>query len=187
MVPGKDFLNRALALAVKRNIDAQIVKGLPPEVGVEMLRPGVEPGPAPPGLLDRGGDPAVAARQDPLQQAALDVVNLDCYRPQIDPRPKVPVGPLEILARLHAVPLVGRVRLGYEVGDGGRDLGVATGDLLADPRDGLGHRDDPVEIGLALAGEPAHEVKLDLAPAPPERLGTAFIKIFVVDRLADLL
>ena len=88
---------------------------------------------------------------------------------------------------LHAVPLVGRVRLGHEVGHAGRHLGVAAGDLLADPGDRLGHLDDPVEIGVALAGQAAHEVELDLAPAAPERLGAAFIQVFVVDRLADLL
>src|SRR5271157_379288 len=54
MVPGQDFLDRALALTVKLDINAEIVKGLQPEFGVEVLRPGVEPGPAPPGLLDRG-------------------------------------------------------------------------------------------------------------------------------------
>ena len=97
------------------------------------------------------------------------------------------MGPVEVLARLHAVPLVGRVRLGDEVGDAGRDLGVAAGDLLADPGDGLGHLDDAVEVGGALAGQAAHEVELDLAPAAAERLGAAVVEVLVVDRLADLL
>ena len=175
-----------LAVAVERDVDAQIVEGLPPETGVEILRPGVEPRTAAPGLLDRGGNPAVSARQDALEQAALDVVNLDRHRPQLDTRPQVPVGPVEVPARLHAVPLVGRVRLGHEVGHRGRDLGVAAGDLLANPRDRLGHLDDPVEVGLVLAWQPAHEVELDLAPASSERLGAAFIKIFIVDWLANL-
>ena len=88
---------------------------------------------------------------------------------------------------LHAVPLVGRVRLGDEVGDAGRDLGVPAGDVLADPGDRLGHLDDAVEVGGALAGQAAHEVELDLPPAAAERLGAAFVEVLVVDRLADLL
>ena len=68
-------------------------------------------------------DAAVAAGQDAFEQAPLDVVALDRHRPDLDPRAEVPVRPVEILAGLHAVPLVRRVRLGDEVRDAGGDLG----------------------------------------------------------------
>ena len=54
-----------------------------------------------------GGDPAVAAGQDPFEHAPLDVVALDRHRAELHLRPQVPVGPVEVLARLHPVPLVG--------------------------------------------------------------------------------
>ena len=94
--------------------------------------------------------------------------------------------PVEVVAGLHPVPLIGRVRLGDEVRDAGGDVGVAAGDLLADPGDGLGHLDDAVEVGGAFAGEAAHEVELDLPPAAAERLGAAVVQVLVVDGLADL-
>ena len=118
-----------------------------------------------------GGDAAVAAGQDAFEHAPLDVVALHRHRAELHPGPQVLVRPVEVFASLHAVPLVRRVRLGDEVGDAGRDLGVAAGDVLADPGDRLGHLDDAVEVGGPLAGQAAHEVELDLPPAAAERLG----------------
>ena len=184
---GRTSSTGRVALAVEGDVDPQVLEGRPPERGVEVLGPGVEPGPPSPGLFQGEGDAAIAPRQDAFEQALLDVVALDLDRPDPDPRAQVFVRPAEVVAVLHAVPLVGRVRLGDEVGDAGDDLGVAAGHVLADPGDRLGHLDDAVEVGGPLAGEAAHEVELDLPPAAPEGLGGAVVEVLVVDRLADLL
>ena len=81
----------------RRDIDPQIGKGLPPD-RARNTRTSRRAGPAPPGFLQRGSDPAVAARQDALEQAALDVMQLHLHGPQLDPVPQVPVGPVEIVA-----------------------------------------------------------------------------------------
>src|SRR3954463_7695611 len=112
VVPGEDLVDRPLPLAVEGDVDAEVLEGLPPELGIEVFGPGVEPGPASPGLLEPGGDAAVAPGQDAFEQAPLDVVALDRDRADPDPRAEVLVRPAEVLAGLHPVPLVGRVRLG---------------------------------------------------------------------------
>src|SRR5262249_61925755 len=68
-------------------------------------------GPPPPPPPPPGPPPPVAARQNPLQQARLHVVLLDVHRLQPHPLPQPPPGLVEVLARLHRVPLVRRVRL----------------------------------------------------------------------------
>ena len=40
--------------------------------GIKPFRPAFQPGPAPPGQLDRGGHPPVAAAEHPFQQAGFD-------------------------------------------------------------------------------------------------------------------
>ena len=156
-------------------------------LGLEVLGPGVEPGAPAPGLFEGGGDAAVAPGEDAFEQARVDVVALDADGLHADLRAQVAVGPLEVLAPLHAVPLVRRGRLGDEVRDAGRHVGEPAGLLLADPGDGLGHLDDAVEVDRPLAGQAAHEVELDLPPAASERLAAAVVEVLVLDRLADLL
>src|SRR5262249_54536479 len=112
VAPGEDLLDRPLAVAVEGEVDAEVGEGVPQEPGVEVLGPGVEPGAASPGGLERRRHAAVAAGQDALEQAALDVVALDRHGAEPDPRLEVLVGPVQVLAPLDAVPLVGRVRLG---------------------------------------------------------------------------
>src|SRR5207245_2326002 len=111
------------------------------------------------------GHAAVAARQDALEQAALDVVLLDAHRLDAATASHVLPRPLQVVARLHAVPLVGRVRLGDEVRYRGGDLEVAATHLLADLGDVLGHVDDAVEIDLAFPRQADEEIELHLLPA----------------------
>ena len=74
---------------------------------------------------------------------------------------QVLVRPLEVLAVLHAVPLIGRVSFGDEVGDAGGDSGVTAADFFADRRDRLGQVDDAVQVDRPFARQAAHEVQLD--------------------------
>src|SRR5262245_6168558 len=74
VVPRQKLRQRSVALRVPRHVDAQVGERLPPELRLEALAPAVESGAAPPGLLQRRRHPPVAARQDALQQAHLDVV-----------------------------------------------------------------------------------------------------------------
>src|SRR3954453_11308930 len=50
VVPGEHLVHRPLALAVEGNVDVHILERPPPEPGVEMLGPGVEPRPSAPGF-----------------------------------------------------------------------------------------------------------------------------------------
>src|SRR5262249_62398359 len=109
---------------------------LPPPPRLKPPPPAARPPAPPPPPLRGGAPPPIAARQDAFQQAALDGVLLDRHRADAAPLPQVPAGPLQVLARLHAVPLVRRV--GVRVGVGHRRLplrGAAAG-LLAE----AGHR-----------------------------------------------
>ena len=75
--------------------------------------------------------------------------------------PHVLVGPLKILAALHSIPLVGRVRLGHEIRDAGCHLGVAPTDLFADSRYGFGHLDNTFKVHGPFAGQTTKKVELD--------------------------
>ena len=92
----------------------------------------------------------------------------------------------EIFPPLHGVPLVGRLRLGHEVRHVGHHGGEAAADLLAQPRDRLGHVEDAVQVGLPLAGQPAHEVELHPGETVFHRPAAAFVEVVVADLLADL-
>ena len=54
--------------------------------------------------------------------------------------------PLKILAALHAVPLIRRMRFRHEVRDTGGDFRIAALDFLADSGNRFGHLDDPVQV-----------------------------------------
>src|SRR5262245_9741796 len=54
MVPGEDFLDGPRAVAVERDVDAELGERVPPKLGVEVLGPGVQPRAAAPGGLQRG-------------------------------------------------------------------------------------------------------------------------------------
>ena len=56
-----------------------------------------------------------------------------------------------MLIQFCSVPLIGRMRLGYEVGNAGGDFGIASLDLFANPRDRLGHVDDTVQVDRPFA------------------------------------
>src|SRR5262249_52992644 len=148
--------------------------------------PPARPPPAPPRALNPPRHTAVAARQDALQQAALDIVLLDLNRADLAALAHVVSGPAQVLARLHAVPLIRRVRLGHKVRHRRRHLAIAPGHLATDAGDLLRHVDDPVEIDLALAGQAAHEIELDALPAILERFAAANVEILILDLLADL-
>src|SRR5689334_8369189 len=66
VVPGEHLVDGALPLAVERHVDAEVLEGAPPELGVVVFGPGVELGPPAPRLLEPGRDATVAPGQDPL-------------------------------------------------------------------------------------------------------------------------
>src|SRR5262245_24439996 len=76
VVPGEHLVNRPLAVAVERNVDSQVGKGLPPDPRVEVLTPGIETGTSGPGGFQSSGDSPIATGQDAFQHAPLDVVAL---------------------------------------------------------------------------------------------------------------
>ena len=111
--------------------------GRDPAVVGEVLAPAVEPAAVAPDLLDDRADPAVAAREQSLDDAGLAVVVAEADRPA------VPLVGADDVAQL-LQPLVGglvvelggplerRVRLGHEAADRDRAADVvAAGDLAA--------------------------------------------------------
>src|SRR5262249_1745664 len=152
VVPGQEFVHRPGALRVPRRVDAQVGEGLPPDFGLEAFAPAVEAAAAAPGFFQGDGDAAVPTRQNAFQQAAFDVLLLDVDRLEPALLAEILAGPLQVFTRLHAVPLIGRVRLWDEIGDRGRHIDVAALHFPADAGNRLGHLDDAVEIDLAFAG-----------------------------------
>src|SRR5262249_10443867 len=146
VIPGQDLGHGTGALRVPGGVDAEIGKGPPPDVRLEAFAPAVQAAASPPSFLQRRSDPAVTASQHAVEETAFNVMLLDPNRPNLAALPHVLAGPLEILARLHAVPLVGGMRLGNKVGDGGCHFHETTSNLFADRGNVLGHVDNPVEI-----------------------------------------
>ncbi len=85
---------------------------------------------------------------------------------------------MEVLAPLHAVPLIRRVGLRHEVRHAGGHLGKSAAHFAADLGDRFRHVDDAVEIDLPLAGQAAHEIQLHFVEAVGERCAAAFEQIF---------
>ena len=85
--------------------------------------------------------------------------------------------PAKVLAPLHAVPLIRRVRLGNKIGNAGRDFGIAPGLFLADFGNRFSHFDDTVQVDRALAGQSAHKVQFDAIKVSTERLATTFVLV----------
>src|SRR5262249_15455181 len=149
------FAHRPVAVRIEVDVDVEIAEGLPPNFGLEAFAPAVEPAAAPPGFFEGHGDAAVAAREHAFEQAAFDVVLLDLDGANPAPLPQILARPIQILARLHAVPLVRRVRLGDEVRHRRGHFDEAALHFLADARNRLGLLDDAVQIDGALARQAA--------------------------------
>src|SRR5205085_5843235 len=125
----------------------------------------------------RGSDAAIAPCQDPFQQTGLDVVLDDAHRTNTAQAAQVVPGPAQVVLGLHAIPLVRRVRLGDEVGNGGGDVDVAADRLLADLGNGFGHFHNAVEVHSPFAGPAAHDTKLQAAPRMQEADRGALVKV----------
>ena len=65
------------------------------------------------------------------------------------------------------------------------DIIDASVKSFADPGDGLGHLEDPIQIHLPFARQAAQEVQFDALVVLPEGRAAAFVEILVLDLLAE--
>ncbi len=193
MVPGQHLVAVALAGGEPGQVDAVqfgVGRGDPAGEG-EVLGPAVEAAALAPDPLDDGADPAVAAREQTLDQRRLAVVVAHPDRaPErlvgVDGRAQLAQPVVDGLGIGLRGPLERRVRLGHEAADRDRAADVLVpGGLPAGPDDVVGHLGDLEDVLVGLGGQAAHEVELDLAPALGVRGRGGADQVVLADHLVD--
>ena len=151
--------------------------------------PAIQPRAAPPGQLDDVGHAPIAAAQQAFEQARLrSWWHFTCTLLIFTPPLQVLMRPVEILARLHAVPLIRRVRPWARSSTRWRSPSRNR------PRTSLPIRaivsamsTMPSRSTGRSPGSPHMKYSFTCVEAVGERLAAAVVQILVVDLLANLL
>src|SRR5689334_12865050 len=182
---------RSIPCKIHRLPGQRLVRASLPALEREVLAPAVEPRAIAPCRQDHGAHPAVAAGQQPLDQAGLPVVvavpdrlAVAAVRAQ---RAAERVQPcVHDLRRALSRPLEGRVRLGHEPADRHRAPDIAPPGCLPPGRDDLARQlRDRHHVGVGLGRQAAHEVQLHLAPAAGVGGGDGPDQVLFGDHLVD--
>ena len=163
MIP-RQLLGEGPAAEVERGVEAVRREGVSPDVHAAVVRPAVEASAPALGRLEHVGQPAVATREDALQEGELCVVpaELDLVPAELPAEEALPDTGL-----LHGQlpgPLKGRVGLRDEGRNAGRHAEPAAGRLAHATR----QLRDAAHVGFGLAREADHEIELE---APPAEIG----------------